>query len=388
MKRFSIFCAALFAAATSFAAVTYELNGGVTNDDNWLNKNDMFQACMADCGVTGLATLDELKAAGDGSFTTICGKLTDVSGMMNLEKWDWLEAYIMNHQNADAAATVLAEGTTSAGWRYAVAAFFLEMKRGAWPVSADFSQAGKDDAYLPAWKHAYANPTEPTGEWVLNAPYKEGESFLGWFWNADFSGGKVTTINAESTGTLYAKFGEYVPTIAEVKALAQDVETTVGGVVTFINGKNVYIQDATGGLLLYMAEAPTFAVSQNVVVKGKTTIYGGAPELTGVVEVSAEAGVMPDPVKFESLTPLVTDAELKYFGQLVTVPGLVITEYDSYNNPTVSDGINSAKCYKMVLDPVAYPIGTKLVVTAIAAYYNGFQFVGDVAGLQKAIAFC
>ena len=386
MKRFSIFCAALFAAATSFAAVTYELNGGVTNPDGWLNKNDMFQACMADCGVTTLANLDELKAAGDGSLSTICTPLTDVSGMMNLEKWDWLEAYIMDVQNNEAGATALVEGTTSAGWRYAVAAFFLEMKRASWPVSADFSQAGKYEAFQPSWKHAYDNPTEPTGEWVLNAPYLEGETFLGWYWNADFSGEKVTKIDATSNGTLYAKFGEYIPTIAEVKALEQDKETKVGGVVTFISGKNVYIQDATGGLLLYMAETPTFTVSQNVVVSGKTTIYGGAPELTGVTEVSAEAGVMPDPIKFESMTPLVTDSVLKYFGQLVSVPGVVIAEYDSYNNPTVTDGINSVKCYKMVLDPVEFPIGTKLSLTAIAAYYNGFQFVGDVAGLQKAVA--
>ena len=388
MKRFSIFCAALFAAATSFAAVTYELNGGVTNDEGWLNKGDMWETFKVDAGVTSLATLDELKAAGDASLATICTPLgaTQCQAILDNEKWDWLEAYIMTVQNADAAATVLAEGTSSAGWRYAMAAFFLEMKRAAWPVSADFSQAGKYEAFQPAWKHAYANPTEPTGEWVLNAPYKEGDSFLGWYWNADFSGEKVTTINAESTGTLYAKFGEYIPTIAEVKALEQDKETKVGGVVTFISGKNVYIQDATGGLLLYMAETPTFTVSQNVVVSGKTTIYGGAPELTGVTEVSAEAGVMPDPIKFESLTPLVTDSVLKYFGQLVTVPGVVITEYDSYNNPTVSDGMNSAKCYKMVLDPVEFPIGTKLTLTAIAAYFNGFQFVGDVAGLQKAVA--
>ena len=42
MKRFSIFCAALFAAMTSFAAVTYELNGGVTNDYGWKSKSEMF----------------------------------------------------------------------------------------------------------------------------------------------------------------------------------------------------------------------------------------------------------------------------------------------------------------------------------------------------------
>ncbi|MBR5572971.1 MAG: InlB B-repeat-containing protein [Paludibacteraceae bacterium] len=393
MKRFSIFCAALFAAATSFAAVTYELNGGVTNDDNWLNKNDMFQACMADCGVTGLATLDELKAAGDGSFTTICGKLTDVSGMLSAEKWDWLEAYIMNVQNNDptvgqsGGATALVEGTTSAGWRYAVAAFFLESKRASWPVSADFSQAGKDEAYIPAWKHAFANPTEITeGEFVLNAPYKEGYTFAGWCTNAELTGAKVKVLTPETTGTLYAKWIDYVPTIAEVKAMADDTETQVSGVVTFIQGKNVYIQDATGGMLLYMKENPTFTASQKVIVKGTKVLYGGAPEVKSCVEVDVEDATLPAPINFENLTALVSDTEFKYFGQLVTVPGLVITEYDSYNNPTVSDGMNSVKCYKMVLDPAAFPVGCKVTITAVAAYYNAFQFVGDVAGIIRPIA--
>ena len=389
MKRFSIFCAALFAAATSFAAVTYELNGGVTNDYGWLNKGDMFKACMEDAGVTTLASLDELKAKGEASLATICTPLgtAQCQAILDSEKWDWLEAYIMNHQNADAAATVLAEGTASAGWRYAIAAFFLEMKRGSWPVSADFSGAGKDEAYIPAWKHAYANPTEiAEGEFVLNAPYKEGFTFAGWCANADLTGAKVKVLTPATTGTLYAKWIDYVPTIAEVKALADDTETQVSGVVTFINGKNVYIQDATGGMLLYMAAEPTFAVSQKVIVKGTKVIYGGAPEVKSCVEVDIEDATMPSPIPFEGLADLVNDTEFKYFGQLVKVPGLTITEYDSYNNPTFSDGTNSAKGYKMVLDPAAYPVGCKVIVTAIAAYYNGFQFVGDVAGVERAIA--
>ena len=115
----------------------------------WEDKNDMFQDCMADCGVTGLPTLDELKAAGTESFATICNKLTDVSDMMNLQKWDWLTEYIMTIQNADPNATALTAGTSSAGWRYAVAAFFLESQRTSWPRTADFSEAGKVEAFLP-----------------------------------------------------------------------------------------------------------------------------------------------------------------------------------------------------------------------------------------------
>ena len=48
MRRLFLFCTAIIAAISSFAAITYELNGGVTNDDNWLNKGDMFTACMTD----------------------------------------------------------------------------------------------------------------------------------------------------------------------------------------------------------------------------------------------------------------------------------------------------------------------------------------------------
>ena len=389
MKRFSIFCAALFAAVTSFAAVSYELNGGVTTDDNCLTKNDMFQACMADCGVTGLATLDELKATGnDAALTTICTKLTDVSGMMALEKWDWLEAYVMNFQNGEAGATALVEGTSSAGWRYALAAFFVEGKRGSWPVSADFAVAGTPEAFIPAWKHAFANPTEPTAEWVLNAPYKEGETFFGWYWNADFSGEKVVKIDATSTGTLYAKFGEYIPTVAEVRALENDTETKVSGVVNFISGKNVYIQDATAGILVYTTETPNCKVGDQIVVKGKKVIYGGAPEVSGAVIESAEAASVTAPTVFETLTSLIADSlEHKYFATNVKLEGLTIVALDSYNNPTVQDALgNQALCYKMSVDPTVYSVGTKVNVTAVAGWYNGFQFVGDAKNIEISVA--
>ena len=388
MKRFSIFCAALFAAVTSFAAVSYELNGGVTNDDNWLSKGDMWTAFCADAGIS-VGTLDEVKANGD-PFTLICGKLLDanVNAVMAIEKWDWLEAYVMEVQNADLTtpATQLTGGASSAGWRYALAAFFLESQRTGWPKSADFSAAGLPEAFIPSWKHAFANPTEPTAEWVLNAPYKEGSTFDGWYAAADFSGAKVTTIDATTTGTLYAKWVEYIPTIAEVKAMADDTETKVAGVVNFISGKNVYIQDATGGILVYTTETPTCKVGERIVAKGIKVIYGGAPEVKSAVVESAEAAELPTVVAFENLATLIGDTEFKHFATRVSVPGLKIVSYDSYNNPTVEDALgNQALCYKMVLDPVAFPIGKKVTINAVAAWHNGFQFVGDAAGIELVV---
>ncbi len=384
MKRFSIFCAALFAAATSFAAVTYELNGGVTNDDNWLNKSDMWETFKADAGIT-VATLDELKAMGD-PYTAICTPLgtAQCQAILDNAKWDWLEAYVMEVQNADVTtpATQLAAGTSGAGWRYALAAFFVEGQRTAWPKSADFSAAGKPEAFIPSWKHAFANPTEPTGEWVLNAPYKEGSTFDGWYAAADFSGEKVTVINAETTGTLYAKWIEYVPTIAEVLAMEEGVETKVSGVVNWARNNNVFIQDATGGFLLYGSGlAPE--VGTKIIAKGKRGSYNGSPQLSGAVIESSEAGELFAPV-VTTLADLVANP-LANFGKRVSVLGVYVAEYDQYNNIYVAeiDGSNKVKGHYMVVDPAQFPVGTKVSITAVASQYNGtFQFEGDVAGIE------
>ena len=388
MKRFSIFCAALFAAATSFAAVSYELNGGVTNDDNWLSKADMWAAFSTDAGIS-VGTYEEVKAAGD-PFTLICGKLADanVTTIMGMEKWDWLETYVMTVQNADANATALVEGTSSAGWRYALAAFFIEGYRSSWPKSTDFAVAGTPEAFIPSWKHAFANPTEPTAEWVLNAPYKEGSTFDGWYAAADFSGEKVVKIDATTTGTLYAKWVEYIPTVVEVRALADDTETKVSGVVNFISGKNIYIQDATAGILVYTLETPNCQVGDKIVAKGVKVMYGGAPEVKSAVIESTEAASVAAPTVFETLGALVADSiEHKYFATNVTIAGVTIVEYDSYNNPTVQDATGEkALCYKMVLDPVAFPIGSKVTVTAVAGWYKGFQFVGDAKNIVIPVA--
>jgi len=384
MKRFSIFCAALFAAATSFAAVTYELNGGVTNDDNWLNKSDMWEGFKTDAGIT-LGTLDEVKAMGD-PYGAICTPLdgTKCQVILDNAKWDWLEAYVMEVQNADVTtpATQLAAGTSSAGWRYALAAFFVEGQRASWPKSADFSAAGKPEAFIPSWKHAFANPTEPTAEWVLNAPYKEGSTFDGWYATADFSGEKVTVINAETTGTLYAKWVEYIPTIAEVLAMEEGVETKVSGVVNWARNNNVFIQDATGGFLLYGSGlAPE--VGTKIVAKGKRGSYNGSPQLSGTVIESSEAGTLFDPV-VTTLADLVANP-LANFGKRVSVLGVYVAEYDSYNNIYVAeiDGSNKVKGHYMVVDPAQFPVGTKISITAVASQYNGtFQFEGDVAGIE------
>ena len=215
--------------------ITYILNGGVTNDDNWLSKSDMWEAFKVDAGITSLGTLEALQADAD-PYIKICTPLLDanVNAIMALERWNWLIAYVMEVQNADptvgqvGGVTALKEGASSAGWRYALAAFFLESQRTVWPKSADFTIAGTLEAFQPAWKHGFANPTKPTNTFVLNAPYKEGARFDGWYATADFSGAKVTKINVTTTGTLYAKW----KSISQLASITVRSDDTSKGTVT------------------------------------------------------------------------------------------------------------------------------------------------------------
>ena len=207
MKRFlSLVFAAVWALSAS-AEVSYQLNGGVTNDSVWMSKNDMFQACMVDMGVVGaVAPLIELQSSYD-PFTMICGRIPDVTGFLFEDSWEWLEHYILAVQDNDPVAYKLKEGDPeNKGWKFAIAAFFLERQKISDPRTADFSQTGKIEAFQSAWKHGFDNPTNPTGEWVLNAPYKEGSTFLGWYSTSDFSGNKVTSVSPSFSGTLYAKW--------------------------------------------------------------------------------------------------------------------------------------------------------------------------------------
>ena len=186
--------------------ITYELNGGITNDYGWMSKGDMFTACITDAFGYDLGmTLDEFKQSAI-PFDDLFAFFNEDSHCQNIldnARWDWLEDYLITIQEEDQLAVPLTKGVASKDWRYAIAAFFFESQ---YDTSSDYSQAGKDKAYIPYWKHGYDNPTQPTKEWVLNAPYKENYLFEGWYATNTFTDEPITTVNASTNGTLYAKW--------------------------------------------------------------------------------------------------------------------------------------------------------------------------------------
>ena len=172
-----------------------------------------------------------------------------------------------------------------------------------------------------------------------------------------------------------------ITSLADAKLLAAGTEITTTGIVTYINGKNAYMQDATDGILLYSTSNFTnFQVGDEIVIDAKVASYGNAPELSNVILrniVSSENTVNPI---------LMTLAErvanpLQNFGMLVTINELTITAYDNYRNPTFSDGTNTVVGYKFSMDTTAFPIGSVVDVTAIAAYFNNIQIQGNTAGV-------
>ena len=402
MKKLTVLCSALLLAATSFAGeVTYDLQGGVTNDYGWTSKSDMFTAFMNDAGVTGFETLEYYMAQTDPlGGTNICGKLTDASPALKMEKWVWLKSYIETVTAAytaagttPAASALTADGT-GAAWRYAVGAFFCSMQRTSWPASADFSSAGLDVAYIPTWKHAYANPTSVTeGEFILNAPYKEGESFRGWYDNAAGTGTPVTKITPESEGTLYACFGEYINTIAEVLALADGTATKVKGTVSYTAGSNFWIQDATGAILCDGKDNGV-ANGEEVTLSGTFVAnYYGSPELNNATVVSKMAGTPVSPTEV-ALSQLVADTA-SYLNKLVLVKGLTFSKYvtsgsesSSYTTPYVSDGLNEIALYKYSnLTETDYPVGTQVNVKAVFSRYGtNLQLRGETSWLEASAA--
>ena len=189
-----------------------------TQDELW----DSFKTAA---DITVLGTLAEIKAAGEGkphddgnnpcACRIICQKLTDAKAQAILKNtsWTWLKDYILTVQ------TDLPTDLSGAAWKYAVAAFFLQSQHSKWPVSADFSTAGKPEAWGSAYKAANGGTAEPETktEWVevalpttitaaytIPTPTKDGDTFIGWYENNEGTGTALTVLPVGYKGTVYA----------------------------------------------------------------------------------------------------------------------------------------------------------------------------------------
>ena len=174
--------------------------------------------------------------------------------------------------------------------------------------------------------------------------------------------------------------GEVTPpdepeTITIAEALAKEdgtADLTVKGVVTLLDGKNVYLQDSTGGICARMSENfSDISLGDTVIATGTRKDYNGLPQL--------------DSCTYEKSSGMTLQAKTTTIGALstadictyVTIPNLTVTEvYDNngaYSSPNITfkDAAgDTIQLYKAVVtknEDGTWPIAVDDVVTVTAA---------------------
>ena len=137
-------------------------------------------------------------------------------------EYKWLGDYILSVATAQSVTL----GEDEALWRWHVDAFFQANKHESWPVTADFSTAGKPSAWGSAYQKAHGDdatvgtttkvevtlPSKITATYTIPTPEKEGNTFVGWYNNNEGTGTALKTLPAYYDGTVYAIWKTNEPT--------------------------------------------------------------------------------------------------------------------------------------------------------------------------------
>ena len=173
--------------------------------------------------------------------------------------------------------------------------------------------------------------------------------------------------------------------ISKALAGAKDEKFTVKGVVTFTDGSNVYLQDATGGICLYLSAADdNIKLGDTIVGTGTRGDYNGQPQLSkGTYVKSSGLTLAAKPTTIGAIT----NADICTYVKLTDVE---ITEiYDKNGsfaapNVTVKDAEGKTiQIFKAAMKKVdgSYPfaVGDKVDVTAAVGYFSKLQLRTTVA---------
>jgi len=201
--------------------------------------------------------------------------------------------------------------------------------------------------------------------------------------------------NIQSGGTLYiaggitiygtANGGEQPPetilSIEKARKLSIGTSCTVSGVVTFVDGKNVYIQDDTAGIDIYSNVVTSLKVGDKIKVNGKLAEYNGLLELIDVdsshpVEFSIISSGNSLPIaKKTTIAELKADngdnTTEKYESTLVRLYGVTLGAINSSGNTPVTQGSDSINIYKLNID--GFKQGDVVNLTALVGDFKGYQ---------------
>ena len=188
--------------------VTWELNGGElpkaaevpTNDSLWNAfkpyYNEYYGLSRADQPITAVSTFAAAK---------MCEIMTKADS-----EWKWLGDYIYKvsiDQGVHLSIDPSGDGV-EALWRWTVHSFFNCNKHETYPITADYSTAGKNTAWGPNYQAKFGTgvtlPSKITSAYTIPTPTKNGSTFIGWYDTNNDTGNKLTVLPVGYDGTVYA----------------------------------------------------------------------------------------------------------------------------------------------------------------------------------------
>ena len=273
--------------------LTYELNGGQYNEYGWESKGDICLALEADYNATYGTSKDWVQEVdgeiqyningtwmseeeAKGQAATVTGFLqhstyNTTDNLKNLvettmvDKYGWLKDVIEANRTAQSVAGELSEAI----YRKELSAFFLcSPAHSSWPASSSHEAMGDVAAFQSYWGQSFPNPSYTFEEIELHIPYKEHHTFDGWYNTSDFSGAELTTIDENTTGTLYAKWIEHFYT--------RSVTSGNYGTICLPYGSSDYI-GAEFYEIAYLQLASDGITPANIYLDQVTTLEAGKP---------------------------------------------------------------------------------------------------------------
>ncbi|MBR3201071.1 MAG: CehA/McbA family metallohydrolase [Mogibacterium sp.] len=218
----------------------------------------------------------------------------------------------------------------------------------------------------------------------LNAEASDGVRFLGVYqatnWRCYKLGSNGSFPSNIKDQTL--KFWKYDRDEAGQEMTVTDISTVleastgefmVKGAVTLIDGNNLYVQDATGGICVRCAAVPSgVAVGDTIIGTGVRGVYNGLPQLN-----NSDYSKVTDPAETISLEPAettigaLTTADIcKY----VTIKDLIVEKVSGTNVDVKDANGGSIQIYKAVLGDPAPVAGDVITFTgAVGIYQNASQ---------------
>ncbi len=140
-------------------------------------------------------------------------------------------------------------------------------------------------------------------------------------------------------------------TIAQAKAGTNGQEFTVQGTVTLVDGRNVYIQDDTGGIDIFFNSSKQSVIAMGDIIKatGKRAEYKGLIELAET-DSYEKLGTSALPFTKVTIADLITDytSGTKFYqSQRVFIEGAILGEINNSSNTPLTQGSSTINIYRL-----------------------------------------